>query len=166
MQIEKHSYKWNSAILKTRLKTKEIILHCSATPEGKNYTVEAIHNAHLARGFVGIGYNFVIDLNGTIHAGRPAGAVGAHCTGHNSTSVGVCYIGGVAGDGKTPKDTRTPAQRAALFELVRELMLNYNIPLTRVFGHYQFANKACPSFKIDKFRAEFLAWLDERDKEK
>lgn len=165
MEIVKHSYKFAKALAK-RKKTTEIILHCAATPDGRDFTTDAIHRAHLNRGFAGIGYNLVIYRDGTIHAGRPLDASGAHCTGHNSISLGVCYIGGVASDGKTPKDTRTTAQRVALYEVVRELMLNYDIPLTRVFGHYQFANKACPGFKIETFRAEFLAWLDERDAEK
>lgn len=124
----------------------EIILHCSATPEGKDYTVAQIDQWHRARGFNGIGYHYVIYRDGSVHSGRSTEVAGAHCTGHNARSIGVCYIGGCAADGKTPKDTRTAAQRAALEKLVKELLRRY--PGATVHGHNEFANKACPSFNV------------------
>ena len=124
-------------------KITEIILHCAATPEGKDFTVADIDRWHRARKFNGIGYHYVIYRDGTVHAGRPVERSGAHCTGHNAQSVGVCYIGGCATDGKTPKDTRTPAQRAALTSLVKKLLKQY--PGATVHGHNEFAAKACPS---------------------
>ena len=89
--------------------------------------------------------------DGTVHAGRPVERSGAHCTGHNAQSVGVCYIGGCATDGKTPKDTRTPAQRAALTSLVKKLLKQY--PGATVHGHNEFAAKACPSFNVKEWLA-------------
>lgn len=156
MNIIKHKLTWNGS-LKARSATTRIVLHCSATPEGTDYSVEQIHKWHLARKFLGCGYNFIIYRDGTIHEGRPAWATGAHTSGYNSTSIGICYVGGVASDGKTAKDTRTPAQKEALLQLVHELMGKYKIPLNKVCGHYQFANKACPSFKMDVFRKEYQA---------
>lgn len=85
----------------------EIIVHCSATAEGKDFTVADIKKWHLQRGFNDIGYHYVIYRDGSINKGRDESIIGAHCTGHNSYSIGVCYIGGVGIDGKTPKDTRT-----------------------------------------------------------
>ena len=79
-------------------KITEIILHCAATPEGKDFTVADIDRWHRARKFNGIGYHYVIYRDGTVHAGRPVERSGAHCTGHNAQSVGVCYIGGCATD--------------------------------------------------------------------
>ena len=125
---------------------EKIIVHCSATPENKDFTVADIDRWHKARGFRCIGYHYVIYRDGSVHQGRPIQEIGAHCTGQNARSIGVCYIGGVAADGKTPKDTRTPAQRIALRELVGSLLKEY--PGAKVHGHYEFANKACPSFKI------------------
>ena len=93
---------------------KELIVHCSATPEGKDFTVADIDHWHKARGFRCIGYHYVVYRDGSIHKGRPDSDIGAHCQGHNATSIGICYIGGCAVDGKTPKDTRTDAQKAAL----------------------------------------------------
>jgi N-acetylmuramoyl-L-alanine amidase len=108
--------------------------------------VADIDRWHKARGWRGIGYHYVIYRDGSVHAGRPVEQIGAHCTGHNANSIGICYIGGVAADGKTPKDTRTPAQRIALRELVEELRAKY--PGATVHGHREFAPKACPSFDV------------------
>lgn len=85
----------------------EIIVHCSATPEGKDFTVEQIRQWHLQRGFTDIGYHYVIYRDGSIHKGRDESIIGAHCTGHNTISIGICYIGGMDSANKNPKDTRT-----------------------------------------------------------
>lgn len=122
----------------------EIIVHCSATPAGKDYTVEDITKWHKQRGFSTIGYHYVIYRDGSIHEGRDIDVSGAHCTGHNANSIGVCYIGGVGTDGKTPKDTRTKAQKEALENLLKMLRATY--PNAKIHSHRDFANKACPSF--------------------
>lgn len=127
---------------------KEIIVHCSATAEGKDFTVADIKKWHLARGFSDVGYHYVIYRDGSINKGRDESKIGAHCTGHNSYSIGVCYIGGCAADGKTPKDTRTNAQKKALLELLSELKKKY--PKAKVYPHYKFAAKACPSFNAEE----------------
>ncbi len=127
-------------------KITKIIVHCSATPEGKDYTVADIDRWHKQRGWEGIGYHYVVYRDGSVHAGRSEAAIGAHCAGQNANSIGVCYIGGLAVDGKTPKDTRTPAQRAALRELVARLKTKY--PNATVHGHREFASKACPCFDV------------------
>lgn len=125
-------------------KIDKILVHCAATPEGKDFTVEDIDKWHKARGFKKIGYHFVIYNDGSVHEGRDIEEVGAHCTNHNSRSIGICYIGGVAKDGKTPKDTRTEPQKIALLKLLKELKVKY--PKAEIYGHRDFANKACPSF--------------------
>nr|DAM97278.1 MAG TPA: endodeoxyribonuclease I [Crassvirales sp.] len=127
---------------------KELIVHCSATPEGKDYSVDTIRQWHLQRGFSDIGYHYVIYRDGSIHIGRDESIIGAHCTGHNTNSIGICYIGGCASDGKTPKDTRTTEQKQALVKLLKELKIKY--PQASIHGHRDFANKACPSFDATK----------------
>lgn len=127
---------------------KEIIVHCSATPEGKDFTVADIKRWHLARGFSDIGYHYVIYRDGSIHTGRDESIIGAHCTGHNTNSIGVCYIGGCVSNGKTPKDTRTEAQKVSLLKLLSELKKKY--PEAKVYPHYKFAAKACPSFNAEE----------------
>lgn len=122
----------------------EIIVHCSATPEGKDYTVSQIREWHLERGFKDIGYHYVIYRDGSINVGRSEEKIGAHCTGHNSNSIGVCYIGGMDSANKNPKDTRTEEQKEALLTLLKQLKAKY--PKATIHGHREFANKACPSF--------------------
>ena len=100
------------------------------------------------RGWSDIGYHYVIYLDGSIHEGRPVNRSGAHTKGYNSKSIGVCYIGGVEKDGKTPKDTRTPEQDTALTNLITALLEMY--PTATLHGHNEFANKACPSFDVQK----------------
>lgn len=131
-------------IRKSKRKITEIIVHCSATPEGKHFTVDDIRKWHKAQGWSDIGYHYLIYLDGSIHNGRDVDIVGAHCTNHNSHSIGVCYIGGVEKDGKTPKDTRTPEQKDSLLYLLKEMKRLY--PNAWIYGHRDFAAKACPSF--------------------
>lgn len=125
-------------------KINKIIVHCSATPEGREVTVEEIDKWHKANGWKGIGYHYVVYLDGSVHKGRDESVVGAHCSGQNANSIGVCYVGGVAKDGKTPKDTRTEAQKQSLLELLKSLKAKY--PNATIHGHREFAAKACPSF--------------------
>lgn len=131
----------------------EIIIHCTATAEGKDYTVDQIRQWHVnGNGWKDIGYHYVIYRDGSIHAGRPIDQIGAHTTNHNTGTIGVCYVGGCAADGKTPKDTRTPQQKAALVELVRSLKTVFGI--SKVSGHREYAAKACPSFDVQAWRRE------------
>lgn len=127
----------------------EIIIHCSATPEGKDYTVEQLSVWHRRRGFAMIGYHYILYRDGSCHVGRRLDMVGAHCKGHNAESIGICYIGGVAADGYTPKDTRTTEQRKAMTILLRELHSRF--PEATLHGHREFANKACPSFDCHEY---------------
>ena len=90
-----------------------IIIHCSATPEGKSLSAEACRQDHIRhRGFRDIGYHFYITRDGEIHLGRPLEKVGAHCRNHNTHSIGICYEGGLDPEGQA-KDTRTLAQRGS-----------------------------------------------------
>ena len=125
-------------------KINEMIVHCAATPEGKNFKAADIDRWHRERKMKCIGYHYVVDLDGTVEPGRPESEIGAHCLGHNQYSIGVCYVGGLAANGKTPKDTRTAAQKEALLALLKKLRAKY--PNASIHGHRDFAAKACPSF--------------------
>ena len=135
-------------IRKSKRTINEIIVHCTATPEGRRVTMDELKKWHLERGFSDIGYHYVIDLDGGLHFGRNIDVAGAHCTNHNAHSIGVCYVGGLSKDGKTPKDTRTEMQKTVLLNLLLDLRALY--PSAKIYGHRDFANKACPSFDAKK----------------
>ena len=129
---------------RSRRPVREIVMHCSATPAGRAVRLEEIRRWHVEeRGWRDVGYHFVVELDGRVRPGRPLHQAGAHCRGHNAASVGVCYVGGLDG-AMAPADTRTPAQRQALDRLV-ELLRESLGPLP-VYGHRDFAPKACPCF--------------------
>ena len=137
-----------NGLVKSKRNIREIIVHCSATPDGKDFTVDDIRKWHKARGFSDVGYHYIVYRDGSVHDGRSVHLVGAHCRNHNANSIGVCYIGGVATDGKTPKDTRTPQQKEALLTLLKQLKSLY--PQAKIYGHRNFSNKACPSFAASR----------------
>lgn len=127
---------------------RHIIVHCSATPRGRDIGAKEIRQSHIHRGFRDIGYHFVVRLDGTVEPGRPLGQPGAHCLGKNNCSIGVCYVGGLEKDIKTVADTRTPQQRKSLLELIAGLRRLF--PYADVRGHRDFAAKACPCFDATK----------------
>jgi SAM-dependent methyltransferase len=79
-------------------KIDRIIIHCTATPQGREVTVGEVDRWHRARGFSGIGYHYLIGLDGNMRTGRSVKQAGAHCEGQNAHSIGVCYVGGLAAD--------------------------------------------------------------------
>jgi N-acetylmuramoyl-L-alanine amidase len=140
---------------KSKRYINKILVHCSATPEGEDLTVEQIRAEHKRQGWSDIGYHYVIYRNGSIHEGRDVNLQGAHCAdgGGNVGSIGVCYIGGVekrrpgvAYKDLKPKDTRTDAQKAALLSLLFDLRKMY--PDAKIYGHRDFDRhgKTCPSY--------------------
>lgn len=148
-----------TAYKKSKRTIKEIIVHCSDTPEGRHHTVEDIRAWHKQRGFSDIGYHFVIYLDGSIHNGRDVNIIGAHCSNHNAHSIGICYIGGAEGEVKNgkivlktdekgnhiTKDTRTEKQKESLLFLLKELRKQY--PNAKIYGHHDFdKGKSCPAF--------------------
>lgn len=123
-----------------------LVVHCSATPEGRDHTAKDIDLWHRQRGFNEIGYNYVVRLNGTIEGGRDVDKIPAHVTNHNKDSIGICYIGGIDKKTLQPKDTRTAEQKEALKKLLTELKALY--PEAEILGHRDFPGvaKACPCF--------------------
>lgn len=116
-----------------------IVIHCTATRVGQDVRAADIDKWHKERGFAMIGYNFVIDLDGTVEVGRPLSRDGAHCNTaglsgkpYNKHSIGICYVGGLDKNGN-PADTRTNAQKMAMAELVLDLIAKY--PIVEVIGH-------------------------------
>lgn len=127
-------------------KINKLIVHCSATPEYKNFDVNDIREWHVkGNGWSDCGYHYVIKLDGTLQEGRPVEKIGAHCAGHNRDSIGVCYIGGMDKNMKEWKDTRTPEQTETLHDLLSDLKQTH--PSAIVYGHKDFTDKKkCPSY--------------------
>ena len=109
-----------------------IVIHCSATKENYPFTIQALETTHRKRGFTRIGYHYYIRQSGEVINIRPLSRIGAHAKGYNRNTIGICYEGGLDKVGK-PKDTRTLEQRAALRQLVNELLLRF--PGCKVCGH-------------------------------
>lgn len=130
-------------------KINKIIIHCTATPEGREHDVADIRRWHLKRGFNDIGYHYLIHIDGTIEEGRPINKQGAHCSGENRGSIGICYVGGMSKDMKKAKDTRTIKQKDSLILLMIQLMYKYNKDMT-IHGHNEYSNKSCPSFNVQE----------------
>lgn len=130
-----------------RKKTDAIVVHCSATKPTMDIGAAEIERWHRQRSFLAIGYHYVIRRDGTVEKGRPEDTVGSHVQGHNSTTVGVCLVGGIDSKGKS-QDNFTPDQFAALQNLLRELKGRY--PTAEIKGHRDFPGvaKDCPCFDV------------------
>ena len=135
-------------------KIDAIVIHCSATRVSLPVTVRDIDSWHRARGFKKIGYHYVIYMDGSVNPGRPVEEVGAHAEGHNATSVGICYVGGLDDRGR-PADTRTPEQKIAIRTLVNELKGRYPQART-VVGHRDLSPDKNGNGVIEKWE-----WLKE-----
>lgn len=125
-------------------KINKIIIHCTATPEGRDVSITDVRRWHVEeRGWQDIGYHFLIQRGGAIEEGRPIEQTGAHTRGHNWDSIGIAYVGGMSKDMTEPKDTRTEEQKDALVDLLCQLKDTYG---GIIYGHRDFSSKACPSF--------------------
>lgn len=134
-------------------KINKIILHCTATPEGRDVSAGTIRQWHLDRGWSDIGYHYVVCLDGRVEEGRPVKRQGAHVKGHNKGSIGITYVGGCDSE-MNPKDTRTKLQKETLDALITDLMNKYSN--STLHGHNEFSSKACPSFDVQKEYKELI----------
>lgn len=128
-----------------RKSTDWLVVHCSATRPSQNIGVKDIERWHRERGFIAVGYHYVIKRDGALETGRPDDVVGAHAVGANANSVGICLVGGVD-DKLQPQDNFTPAQYITLKSLLSTLKTKY--PTAQIIGHRDVpgTKKACPSF--------------------
>lgn len=142
----------------------DIVIHCTATKAGYDYTANDIRKMHRAQGWSDIGYHYIVRLNGAVEPGRDVDMIGAHVSGHNAHSIGIAYVGGINSRGKA-EDTRTEAQKTSLLALLVELRKLY--PRAKISGHRDFSRdlnhdgvispdewiKECPCFNAaDEYR--------------
>ena len=112
-------------------KLKYLVIHCTATPEGREVSSEDIRRRHLSappagRGWKQVGYTDMFHLDGSRERlvdnnednNVDLWEISNGVAGINSVSRHIVYVGGVAKDGKTPKDTRTVMQRKAMQKYV------------------------------------------------
>ena len=135
---------------------KKVIVHCSDSDFGN---MEIIRQWHLENGWSDIGYHYVIlngvpekdksyhiERDGEIQVGRDVTRSGAHCKGHNHSSVGICLIG------------RNHFSAVQLFKslpmLLILLMNTFSLGLNDIYGHYQFdQSKTCPNLPIEDIKS-------------
>ena len=132
----------------------EIILHCTATradwasDQSTDWKVAQVRSWHMnGNGWRDIGYHYLVDRDGTVAAGRPVPQTGAHTRGHNKGTIGIALFGGHGSSVDDEfHDNYTDAQMKALDQLIADLKSDF--PITRVSGHNEYANKACPGFNV------------------
>jgi N-acetylmuramoyl-L-alanine amidase len=141
-------------------KIEYIVIHTAAHGNiDNNYdtTAKQINDWHIANGWSGIGYHFVIRFDGIVEFGRPISKSGAHAKGLNEKSIGICMSGN--GD----FHDFTIAQYQSLIKLCLDLMKTYNINVENVIGHRELnllikkgllakefkTSKSCPGNKIN-----------------
>jgi len=132
---------------------KFLAVHCSATPGNREVTAADINRWHTDRGWLGIGYHYVIRRTGQVETGRRLDQRGSHVAGFNHCSVGICLAGGINAKGQ-PEDNFTPAQKQALKEVLEGLLKKF--PEAEIRGHRDFPGvaKACPSFDVKAWWAQ------------
>lgn len=145
---------------------KYLVIHCTATPEGREVSSADIRRWHTSpvsqggRGWKQVGYTDLVHLDGKVErlvgnnedANVDAWEVTNGAVGYNSVSRHIVYAGGCDRQ-MQPKDTRTAAQKEALASYVRDFHRRF--PNVRIVGHRELnSGKACPSFDVQ-------AWLKE-----
>ena len=141
------------------MQLKYLVIHCTATPEGREVSADEIRRWHTApkaaggRGWNQVGYTDMVHLDGKVERlvrnnedmQVDAFEITNGAKGYNAIARHIVYVGGVDADGKA-KDTRTEAQRNALAAYVRDFHARF--PQVRIIGHNEIAPKACPSFNV------------------
>lgn len=133
---------------KSRRNITRIIVHCSATPEGRYHNAQDIHRWHKERGWAGIGYHYVLMLSGELQQGRSIHYTGAHAKGYNKNSLAICLIGGTDSNLKPKEDSFTVEQKLFLESFLIEVHAMY--PNAEILGHRDLpgVSKACPCLEV------------------
>ncbi len=137
MKIIEHLYNWNGGFTK-RHRTDYIVLHHA---EASSCSVVDIDRWHKSNGWTGIGYHFFVRKNGEVYRGRPIDVQGAHVSGHNSNSVGICA------EGDFMREVMGTVQQKAICELLAYLKDNF-YPDAKIVGHGEIGDSNCPGIKF------------------
>lgn len=139
------------------MKPTRVTVHCSATPNGKEASIDAIRADHRSRGFSDIGYHYLIQPDGSVVKGRPNHVQGAHVEGENEGNLGVCLIG-------TDKYTR--AQWRSLMRLLADILHSFDLKPWDIHTHNDFDSarkqkKDCPGFELGQLLCWYVAGLEQ-----
>lgn len=133
---------------------REIIVHCTAGSQ-KNTASDIVRYHTLPKSMGGCGwsvagYHYIIEASGKIVNTVDEERVSNGCKRHNQYSINVAYIGGVDTNvtGLPAIDNRTDEQKKSLLFILKMLRKKY--PKAKIYGHRDFAKKACPSFDAKK----------------
>lgn len=140
-----------------------LVIHCTATPKGREVTSDEIRKWHTGpvseggRGWKQVGYTDMVHLDGRIERLVQNNGddvvdpweITNGAKGYNFVSRHIVYVGGTAEDGRTPEDTRTPEQKKALESYVTDFHRRF--PKVKIVGHNDIAAKACPSFDVRRW---------------
>lgn len=150
MELQEHDYDWARALTYGNHPEHVVFHHAAAT----SAPPQRVHQWHLDRDWVGVGYHIMVAKDGTKHRGRPDNARGAHVKGWNDRTIGVMF------EGNFENEEMTDAQVMA----AAEIAIHYGLPIR---GHSDFAATSCPgsNFRWDDVRAE-IERLEDGKKEK
>lgn len=153
--IEKPNLTFSRPLVPFKKRITKIVCHHPAHP---SWSIHDIHKYHRDKlGWAGIGYNYFITKDGRIQQGRGR-HVGAHVSGHNDNTLGVCF------QGDFEKQKMTDAQVKAGARLIANLLRNEGLQISDVIGHRDLANTACPgkNFRMDDLKQAILTELNSK----
>ncbi len=130
-------------------KINKLVVHVSDSPDTLDIGVTEIRRWHAdpppkGNGWKDVGYNFIIRRNGVVELGRPLQDIPSHTKGHNSDSIGICWVG---------RNAMSTEQLKSLVSILKTLMLLFNLKSTDVYGHKELdKGKSCPNYNMDDLR--------------
>lgn len=124
-----------------------LTVHCTASPTGRGDSASDVCRWDMEK-YRQHSYHWVVEESGKKVRCLADNEKGAHVALRNTGNIGVAYIGGVAADGETPHDTRTPEQRQALREIVAMYKKDHSGLIVRGHRDWPGVHKACPSFDV------------------
>ena len=140
---------------------KKIVVHCSDSPDDLDIGFKQINEWHKENGWLSLpseiscGYHYIIRRDGRVETGRPEEERGAHVRGHNSDSIGICWVG--------RKVISTP-QYNSLIKLLKDKYQAFGLEVTDIHGHYELdSKKTCPNLKMPLVRGDVLFVGDETE---
>ena len=153
INIIETKWRWNGT-LSTRAHTDYIALHHA---EASTCTAEQVDRWHKENGWSGIGYHFFVRKDGSIYRGRPLTAMGAHVSGMNNCSIGICA------EGKYSTETMPDAQKKAICRLLVYLKDNNYYPDAKIVGHKEIGDSDCPgrNYPLEDIKQNYRAYAGE-----